>query len=50
VLFEANELATRQGRELRLVCNSPNASLALEVSGLREYFAMADSVPEALNS
>lgn len=50
VLFEANELATRQDRELRLVCHSPNANLALEVSGLREYFAMADSVPEALNS
>ncbi len=33
----------------QLVCNSPNASMALEVSGLREYFAMADSVPEALN-
>ncbi len=50
VLFEANELATRQDRELRLVCNSPNATLALEVSGLDEYFAMANSVPEALNS
>ncbi|MGH3767952.1 MAG: STAS domain-containing protein [Pseudonocardiaceae bacterium] len=50
VLFEANELATRQDRELRLVCNSPNAALALEVSGLNEYFAMAGSVPEALSS
>lgn len=50
VLFEANELAIRQDRELRLVCNSPNATMALEVSGLREYFAMADSVPEALNN
>lgn len=50
VLFEANELAIRQDRQLRLVCNSPNANLALEVSGLRDYFAMADSVPEALNS
>lgn len=49
-LFEANELAIRQDRELRLVCNSPNANLALEVSGLREYFAMADSVPDALGS
>lgn len=50
VLFEANEFATRQDRELRLVCNSPNAALALEVSGLNEYFAMADSVPEALST
>ena len=50
VLFEANELAIRQDRELRLVCNSPNATLALEVSGLSEYFAMADNVPDALST
>jgi anti-sigma B factor antagonist len=48
-LFDANEIATRQNRDLRLVCNSPSANRSLTVSGLRDHFAFADSVPHALN-
>jgi anti-sigma B factor antagonist len=48
VLFEVKELATREDRDLRLVCNSRTANLALEVTGLREQFIFADSVPDAL--
>jgi anti-sigma B factor antagonist len=48
VLFEANELATREDRDLRLVCNSQTANWALDATGLREYFTFADSVPDAL--
>jgi anti-sigma B factor antagonist len=47
-LFEASELATRQHRAVRLVCNSPIANRALAAAGLREYFIFADSVPSAL--
>jgi len=47
VLFEANELATRQDRALRLVYNSQVTNLALEAAGLREYFTVADSVKTA---
>lgn len=47
-LFEANELATGQGRVLRLVCHSRIATWALEAAGLRECFTFADSVQEAL--
>ncbi|MGH4006591.1 MAG: STAS domain-containing protein [Pseudonocardiaceae bacterium] len=50
VLFEANELATREGRDLRLVCNSRTAHLALEATGLREHFTFADNVPDALTN
>jgi anti-sigma B factor antagonist len=50
VLFEVNELATQQGRDMRLVCNSRTANLALEVTGLRERLSFADSVPDALNN
>jgi anti-sigma B factor antagonist len=50
VLFEANELATRHDRALRLVYNSQVTNLALEAAGLREYFTVADSVPDALKS
>jgi anti-sigma B factor antagonist len=50
VLFEANDLATQEDRELRLVCNSRTANLALDATGLREHFTFADSVPDALNS
>ena len=50
VLFEANELATREDRALRLVYNSQIANLALEAAGLREYFTVADSVPHALKN
>ena len=48
-LFDANEIATRRNRDLRLVCNSPSANRSLTVSGLREQFTFADSVPSALN-
>ena len=47
-LFEANEFAIREGRELRLVCHSPSANLVLDGSGLRDHFTFADSVPPAL--
>ena len=47
-LFEANELATREGRALRLVYDSQTPNLALEAPGLREYFTIANSVPDAL--
>jgi anti-sigma B factor antagonist len=50
VLFEVNELATEQDRHLRVVCNSPNANLVLETTGLREHFTFADTVPDALNN
>ena len=50
VLFEANELAIREDRALRLVYNSRIANLALEAAGLREYFTVADSVPDALKN
>jgi anti-sigma B factor antagonist len=49
-LFQANELATSEGCELRLVSHSRSANLALEVTGLAAWFTFADSVPEALNS
>lgn len=48
VLFELNELATREDLHLRLVCNSRTANWALEVTGLRERFTFADNVPDAL--
>jgi anti-sigma B factor antagonist len=48
VLFEANELATQDGRDLRLVCNSWIANRALEATGLRKHLPFADNVPEAL--
>jgi anti-sigma B factor antagonist len=50
VLYEANELATREDRDLRLVCNSPTANWALEATGLREHFTFAASVPDALKN
>ncbi|HSL07204.1 MAG TPA: STAS domain-containing protein [Pseudonocardiaceae bacterium] len=50
VLFEVNELAAHQGRDLRLVCHSRTANLALEVTGLRERLPFADNVPDALNN
>lgn len=49
-LFEANELAARQGRALRLVCHSQIAMWALEAAGLWECFTFADSVPDALKN
>jgi anti-sigma B factor antagonist len=50
VLFEVNELATREDRALRLVYNSRTPNLALEAPGLREYFTIANSVPDALQN
>jgi anti-anti-sigma factor len=47
-LFEANELATQEDRDLRLVCNSRVANLALKATGLGEHFTFADNVPNAL--
>ncbi|MDQ2883489.1 MAG: STAS domain-containing protein [Actinomycetota bacterium] len=41
-LVEANEFATREGRELRLMCNSQTANRALETTGLREHFTFID--------
>lgn len=49
-LFEANELAAREGRALPLVCHSGIASRALAGSGLWEYFTFADSVPDAVQT
>ncbi|HET9256349.1 MAG TPA: STAS domain-containing protein [Pseudonocardiaceae bacterium] len=47
-LVEASSLADREGRQLRLVCNSQTVSWALECTGLREHFILADHVPDAL--
>lgn len=47
-LFEANELASRKDRILRLVCHSRIANRALEATELRSHFSFADSVPDAL--
>lgn len=49
VLFHADELAAQQGRDLRLVCNSPAANRALKTTGLREHLPFADSVSDALS-
>ena len=37
-LFEADEFATREDRDLRLVCNSQTADWALETTELRKHF------------
>ncbi len=50
VLFEAGEIAAQQGRDLRLVCHSPVVNRTLTISGLRERFTFANSVPEMLTS
>jgi anti-anti-sigma factor len=49
-LFEANELATQQGRALRLVCTSPIANWVLAAAGLQEHFVFADTVPGAVKN
>ena len=49
-LFEANEFATQEDRDLRLVCHSRTANLALAATGLGEHFTFADTVPDALSS
>ncbi|MGH3833712.1 MAG: STAS domain-containing protein [Pseudonocardiaceae bacterium] len=47
-LIEANELATREDRDLRLVCRSQTANEALDAIGVRERFTFADNMPDAL--
>lgn len=47
-LFEANELAHRERRDLRMVCHSRIANRALEATELRAQFTFAESVPDAL--
>jgi anti-sigma B factor antagonist len=49
-LVEANEFASREDRELRLVCNSQTATWALDAVGLRECFTFADTVSDALDN
>lgn len=49
-LFEANELATREHRALRLVCHSRIANRALEATELRDQFTFAETVPDALKN
>jgi anti-sigma B factor antagonist len=48
VLFEANELATQQDRDLRLVCHSRIVNQAMEVTELRRHFTFADTVADAV--
>jgi anti-sigma B factor antagonist len=48
-LIQANELATSQGRTLRLVSHSRTANLALQVTGLLGCFTFADNVSDALD-
>jgi anti-sigma B factor antagonist len=50
VLIKANDLATREGRHLRLVCHSGITNRALQVTGLREQFSFADTASAALQS
>jgi anti-anti-sigma factor len=47
-LCEANELATREGRDLRLVCNSQTANWALEITGLRKHFTFTGNVARSI--
>lgn len=49
-LFEVNELATREDRDLRLVCNSQTANWALEATGLRKHFTFTDNAPRGAGS
>ncbi|HET9256263.1 MAG TPA: STAS domain-containing protein, partial [Pseudonocardiaceae bacterium] len=48
-LFEVNEIAIREGRALRLVCNSRTANRALEATELKDHFTFAGTVPDALS-
>jgi anti-anti-sigma factor len=50
VLVQANELATREDRHLRLVCHSRMINRVLDATGLRDQFSYADTVSEALNN
>ncbi len=47
-LVAANEFATREDRDLRLVCNSQTVNWALDAVGLRERFTFADTVADAV--
>jgi anti-anti-sigma factor len=44
-LFNANEFALREDRDLWLVCHSQTVNWALETTGLREYFTFTDNAP-----
>jgi len=48
VLFEANELAIQQDRNLRLVCHSRIVNRAMDATELRQHFSFADTVEEAV--
>ncbi len=50
VLVQANELATREDRHLRLVCHSRMINRVLAATGLRDQFSFADTVSKALNN
>ena len=49
-LVKVNERAIDEDRQLRLVCHSGTVNRAIEMTGLRERFTFADTVPEALNN
>jgi anti-sigma B factor antagonist len=49
-LFEANELATREQRALRLVCHSRIVNRVLVATDLRDQFTFADTVPDAVKN
>jgi anti-anti-sigma factor len=44
-LFEANEFAMRECRDLLLICHSQTANWALRATGLRDRFTFIDDVP-----
>jgi len=49
-LIKVNELAIDENRQLRLVCHSGMVNRIIDVTGLRERFSFADTVPAALTS
>jgi len=49
-LIKVNELAIDENRQLRLVCHSGKVNRIIDVTGLRERFSFADTVPAALTS
>jgi anti-sigma B factor antagonist len=50
VLFEMHQLALEQERQLRFVCNCPTANVALEATGLRRHFTLADDIADVLGN
>lgn len=50
VLVKANERAVREGRHLRLVCQSRIVNRALDATGLRDQFSFADTVSQAVHN